>query len=473
MSSLKTGRTFSPFFKILAASSLLALSASHAMGAQQATAQQTDAQAGTECASEKAVNGAYKGVFYANDFGYLDASCIAPNDPRGAVEKTTDALKNIDIAPAITLSLGGEMRLRYHNEDNLGSSRLDGRDNEFALTRVRAYADVQITDYFRGYVEMVDARKSGGALPARGVEVVRTDVLNGFGEFHAPLAKGRAMVRAGRQELLFGAQRLISPLDWGNTRRSFDGFRASYKTDMFAIDGWFVNPRVISDKSSSRNSKTDFSGIYGQYFGLPGHAVEVYALNLDVDDPAALQSQLWTTGGRVADQKGVLRWEVEAAKQTGDNTNGDISAWMLTMTAGLDFSKSLPYSPKISVAYDRASGDGDETDGKTRTFNQLFPLAHAYLAAWIWSPDKISKHFPQSSAPNRISGSQRPSPFMTSISQRRQTPFIMQGARPFAVMPQGLPDPMWVRNLMPPSAIHPAAGIICSLVMDAFGPVDL
>lgn len=366
--------------KALCVAGLLGLNVPQSVGAQGTKATGAETQV-PECATETAVNGAYKGVYYANDFDYLAAPCIAPNDPRGAVEKTTDSLKQIDIAPAITLSLGGEMRLRYHNENNIGSSRLDGRDDEFALTRVRAYADIQITDYFRGYVEMIDARKSGGALPPRGIEVVRTNVLNGFGEFHAPVANGRAMVRAGRQELLFGAQRLISPLEWGNTRRSFDGFRASYESERFAIDGWFVNPRAISDRSSSRNSKIDFSGLYGQYFGLPGHAVEVYALHLDVDDPLALQSQFWTVGGRVADQKGLVNWEVEAARQTGNNEDGDISAWMLTISAGLDFSQSLPFSPQVSVAYDRASGDGDDTDGKAQTFNQLFPLGHAYLGS--------------------------------------------------------------------------------------------
>ena len=28
-------------------------------------------------------------------------------------------------------------------------------------------------------------------------------------------------LRGGRQDLLFGAQRLIGPLDWSNTRRTF------------------------------------------------------------------------------------------------------------------------------------------------------------------------------------------------------------------------------------------------------------
>lgn len=378
--------------KSLILSGLSCLYSSEVWAADAIQATQTDAHTDThtdaradvqvgECASEKTVNSAYKGVFYANDFDYLTASCIAPDDPRGGVEKTTDKLKNIAIVPEITLSLGGEMRLRYHNENNFGSTRLDGRDDDFVLTRVRAYADMQITDYFRGFVEVVDARKSGGSLPARGIEVVRADVLNGFGEFHGSVAGGRAMVRAGRQELIFGAQRLISPLDWGNTRRSFDGFRTSYENEDFAVDGWFVNPRVISDRSSSRNTKTDFSGVYGQYFGLSGHAVEFYALNLDVDDPIALQSHFWTVGGRLADNKGLVRWEVEAARQTGHDADGDISAWMLTAVAGLDFSQSLPFSPKVSVAYDRASGDGDDTDGKSRTFNQLFPLAHAYLGS--------------------------------------------------------------------------------------------
>jgi hypothetical protein len=338
-----------------------------------------------QCAPAKGVNQAYKGVFYSNDFSYLNAPCLAPDDSRGLVEKTTDRLKLIPLSRHVSLSLGGEMRLRFQSEDEMGGSRLAGLDDSFTLTRVRAYADIRISDYFRGFVEVIDARKSGGSLPPRSIEVVRGDVLNGFAEFGAPIASGRAYLRAGRQELLFGAQRLISPLDWGNTRRSFDGVRASYETNEFNIHGWFTNPRVISDRSSQRDSRTDFSGVYAQWTGLgkilgqSGQVLEVYLLNLDEDALLSADSAFWTIGGRLAGGRTIVRWELEAAHQTGDQGADKISAWMLTAGAGLDLANILPGAPSLWLYYDRASGDGDDNDGKNGTFNQLFPLAHAYL----------------------------------------------------------------------------------------------
>jgi hypothetical protein len=48
--------------------------------------------------------------------------------------------------------------------------------------------------------------------------------------------------RTGRQELLLGAERLVSPLDWANTRRTFDGYRATFKGSQNAVDLFFTNP---------------------------------------------------------------------------------------------------------------------------------------------------------------------------------------------------------------------------------------
>lgn len=344
-----------------------------------ASAGEERASPAEECRTPAGVSTAYKGVFYANDFGYLDDPCLKEHDPRDAVTKASDRLKLMDIAPHVRLSIGGEARLRYQNEDGIGLSRLSGLDDEFVLSRIRAYANVEITKYFRGFVEVIDARKSGGALPPRGIEVVRGDVLNGFGEFRAPVAGGKAYLRAGRQELLFGKQRLISPLDWGNTRRSFDGFRGGYQTKDFEVSAWFANPRVIADRSSLRNEKTDFSGVYATWRGLPGQTIDVYVLNLDQDPLLGADSNFWTIGSRLEGGAGVMRWEAELALQTGDVGADDMRASSITLGLGADFKDKLPWSPSVSFNYDRASGDNDPDDGKARTFNQLFPLAHAWL----------------------------------------------------------------------------------------------
>jgi len=325
------------------------------------------------------VSGAYKGVFYENDFGYLEGDCLDSGDPRDAVAKASDALKEIPLASRIRLSIGGEVRLRFHHEDGIGGSRLDGLDNDFLLSRVRSYANIEITEYFRGFVEVIDARQAGGDLPPRGIEVVRDDVLNGFGEIRLPLENGRVFARAGRQELLLGAQRLVSPLDWGNTRRSFDGFRAGYAQGDFKLTGWFTNPREIRNKSSRRGEKKDFSGVYAGWTGLPGQTIEAYAMNLDTDAAAGPHGNLWTLGARGQGGIGDLRWEIETAVQTGTHEGDDVSAHMVTAGLGADLESLTGLRSDFWIYYDRASGDGDPNDGEHNTFNQLFPLAHAYL----------------------------------------------------------------------------------------------
>ncbi len=340
--------------------------------------------AAAPCPAPDAVAAAYKGVFYDNRFSYLEESCPddpARPDPRDGVRRATDRLKAIPLATRSTLALGGELRLRYHDEDGIGSSRLDGRDDVFLLTRLRAYADLRVGRHLRAYVEIIDARKSGGRLPPRGIEVARGDILNGFGEIAAPLAGGRVFLRGGRQELLFGAQRLISPLNWGNTRRNFDGIRGGYRNGALAVDAWFTNPRVVRARDRDRDSRTDFSGVYASWTGVPGQTLEVYALNLDTDPRAGAGSNFWTFGLHGKGRLGPLLWETEDMVQTGTLDGLDFHASSLTVGLGADLSAILPRPATLWIHYDRASGDKAPGDGRARTFQQLFPLAHAYFGA--------------------------------------------------------------------------------------------
>ena len=362
---------------------LRSLSLALLLGPGPSLAARADDAAGP-CPAPEAVAGAYQGVFYDNHFSYLEEPCPDGSDtpdPRDGVRHATDRLKAIPLSAWGTLALGGELRLRYHNEDGIGSTRLDGRDDEFLLTRMRAYADARLGRYLRGYVEIIDARKSGGRLPARGIEVARGDILNGFGEIGAPVAGGHAFLRGGRQELLFGAQRLISPLNWGNTRRNFDGIRGGYRKGAFAVDAWFTNPRVIRARDRDRNSRTDFSGLYASWTGLPGQTLEAYALNLDTDPLAGAGSRFWTFGIHGKGRLGPLLWETEDMIQTGRLNGLDFRASSLTVGLGGDLAALLPRPVTLWIYYDRASGDRDPGDGKARTFQQLFPLAHAYFGA--------------------------------------------------------------------------------------------
>ncbi len=67
-----------------------------------------------------------------------------------------------------------------------------------------------------------------------------------------------------RQELQYGRQRLVSPLDWANSRRTFDVARASVRHGSWNIDGFWgmLVPVRKYEFNTSRRGDTDFYGVY-------------------------------------------------------------------------------------------------------------------------------------------------------------------------------------------------------------------
>jgi hypothetical protein len=175
----------------------------------------------------KAAAGAYRGVFYNNDFSYLCDPCY-----NGCL--LGESLKRLPIGCFTTIDFGGEYRARYHSEHNLRLKPLTGRNDDFLLHRTRLYLNAEVGERFRFYGEAIDATSWWQNHPPRAIEVNRFDALNLFGDLM--LLKDivrdgdKLWVRGGRQELLYGTERLISPLDWSNTRRTFDGVKMFYQS---------------------------------------------------------------------------------------------------------------------------------------------------------------------------------------------------------------------------------------------------
>src|SRR6266852_2457229 len=157
---------------------------------------------------------------------YFDADYRFLDDPKNTQFDWSDCYKRIHIGDCWLLSIGGEERVRYQHEEG-GYLRLFNGDNDYTLLRSRVYTELWYRDVFRVFAEFYDARVNGQDLPPNPTDVNHSDFLNLFAELKIfELADHPAYVRAGRQELLYGSQRLISPLDWANTRRTFQGVKA-------------------------------------------------------------------------------------------------------------------------------------------------------------------------------------------------------------------------------------------------------
>jgi hypothetical protein len=318
-------------------------------------------------ALQKKVKGAYKGVFYDNDFTYI-------NDPLYDDHFLGDSLKQMKLGCGV-LDIGGEQRVRYHNEDGIRIGGLKGFDDNFWLNRTRLFSNYRITDDLRFYGEYIYGDSGGETYLPRVIEENHSDALNLFLDARLWSAGERSWtLRAGRQELLYGSQRLVSPLDWSNTRRTFDGFKLMHSNEGWNIDGFWTRPvRVNVERWDTPIEQVEFYGVYGtkKEPTLIG-SIDLYWLALDDN---LFDSRVDCLGTFVRGEEGSMLWEFETGVQVGRNTDGSAhSAGAATAGLGRKY-EFLGFENTLFLYYDWASG----SDIASGAWNQFFPLVHRYL----------------------------------------------------------------------------------------------
>ncbi len=83
----------------------------------------------------------------------------------------------------------------------------------------------------------------------------------------------------------------------------------------------------------------------------------------------------YTFGNRFKGKKYNWDYGTEYAVQLGSRAHETIEAWALHLELGYTFSK-IPWTPRMYGEFNHASGDRDPSDGRSQTFDQLFPTNH-------------------------------------------------------------------------------------------------
>jgi len=303
-----------------------------------------------------------------------------------------DRLKFIPLTTdeSVWLSFGGQAREReeYFRQFLFGNSQPEQSD-AYLLSRFRLSADLHVTQYFRMFAEgksafALDRDLQGGRTTAF---VDEFDLLNGFADVMIPFGQqASATLRGGRQELIFGSQRLVGPGDFTQVPRTFDGGTASVRIAGWTIIPFWTEAVPIIHKYRFNESTSDNTlfGIFstGPLYLLP---VNLDLYWLDADNATATfngstgRERRHTLGGRTWSKIGTtgLDFEVEGAAQFGTIGRGDIAASMATAVLGY----TVPIaglSPRVYLEFDYASGDS-KPGGDVGTFNQLYPNGHSYL----------------------------------------------------------------------------------------------
>lgn len=329
---------------------------------------------------------AYTPVRWNEDYSYLKDPALR-TDP-------FDVVKYIPFneSGSIYLSLAGQARERYEyfKNNNFGAGAQDA--NGYFLTRGLFSADLHagpVRVFGQLKTSMEDARVGG----PRASDSDEIDVQQLFADLQIPLGdKNSTTLRFGRQDLLYGAERLISPLDWTNVRRTFEGGKVSTVLGAHTIDAFWVRPVIVDNEHpNDGDGNTSFAGVYDtialpEVFEKAGTKLELYGLVLNKTKAPAVatapavgfDSDTYTVGFRFASAPKPWDIDVEADYQFGQSGTGNISAWSFAVEGGYTL-LDCPLKPRGYLGFDIASGDDNAAKPDSQRFNQLFPLGHAYF----------------------------------------------------------------------------------------------
>lgn len=292
---------------------------------------------------------------------------------------------------SVWASFGGSTRFRLESWSNFNFGAAPpgvDTDDTFLLWRLLAHADLHVGENFRVFAEGITAQSTDRTLPGgrRPLDVNSLDLQQGFADLILPLGQDASVVlRAGRQELLFGAQRLVSPLPWANTMRSWDGASAIFDIGDWHVHGFYTD--FVPVKKYEFDTPTDDLHFYGAYATLkPAESktgLDLYWLGYDrwaaTFNGTSGREKRQTVGGRlfgtIADTP--LVYDLEGAYQFGDIGSDNIDAFMVASVLSYTVA-DWGGTPKFQAGVGYASGD-QEAGGDVQTFNQLFSLGHKYL----------------------------------------------------------------------------------------------
>jgi hypothetical protein len=332
-------------------------------------------------------------------FSFFDADWSYLDKPDNTEHDFFDCLKRqrFGCDDLFMNTMGGEFRARYNYEGNsrllnTGPVQYRGRDNNYDLYRLRVYDDLWITEDFRIFAELISATSPDYLLQPQTIDRQWFGIQNLFGEARLfEVDNTPVWFRFGRQELLYGSQRLISPLDWANTRRTFQGLKTYWHSENLNLDAFVVQPVIPTyDRFNSVDNNQVFAGLWGTYKIDKNTMVDAYYLMLDNTNPIFTGrggvkggQTVHTWGSRSVGQTcdGFL-WDFEGMIQGGTNVNQNLFAGAATAGVGWYF-KDAPWTPTLWGYYDWASGTSAPGTGNyNNTFNQLFPFGHYYFG-WI------------------------------------------------------------------------------------------
>ena len=280
----------------------------------------------------------------------------------------------------------GEERLRYEEKKDFDFNAAKKDNGGLLYQRLRIGTAASLTDEYLNpivdlFIEGLDARVAGDHIKPGVTQVDYFDLHQAYVNVHNVLGSDFD-VKLGRQELKYGAGRLIAAPVWANRIRSFDAGVVHYQHNGFWADMLYGQEVKYTEHAFNTSRAEEFlTGVYGGYQAnkmLP--LTELYFLE-QKDIKGQNDIHRYTAGGRIQATiaEGTVL-ELEVPYQFGTYATSTVKKQEIKAYAyHADIAKTwaaFSWQPKLAIAYDEASGDKNSKDSVNNDFIPLYQSTH-------------------------------------------------------------------------------------------------
>ena len=278
----------------------------------------------------------------------------------------------------VLLSFGGEIReqLRGYHHVNFGDVDSGISMHDLYLQhRLMLHANLGIKEFLRIFVQLNSCHATWKNSISPQVDRDDLGLMQAFADlyFNIPFP---AQLRLGRQDFLFGNDRMLGPRDGPTIRQTFAGARLTIQPGKVTGDFFLVQP-VSYQAGVFDNTWRRKEFVLSGYWAFPlnrNNLMDVYYFDVQFHNSTyandTANENRHSAGVRFSKNKGSFNYDAEMTIQFGRFGNQDVRAWQLSSLIAYRW-QELPCQPRMLLREALYSGDRIPGDNRINSFRPV------------------------------------------------------------------------------------------------------